>query len=239
MILEEPESFQPQLDLRDSNEQSSPKSPVSIHIESCHGNESKKSSCHNLNDMSLDCKPFALVRSHSISSSSDISRGIENTVSPGKEKTLEEAFSPTISQHKPLAAAHSLTDVSSSSCDNPACIIRNRNHRHSTPGRLSSYLRLCSVVDLPVLGSTNSLFSTAVISGSSSAPDLKDVHLNTLGTTSFPSIRPLETLHNALSLKHLDSFLQRMTQQQSQTCSSGHKSSLSSLNLSEKPSLPE
>lgn len=34
------------------------------------------------------------------------------------------------------------------------------------------------------------------------------------GTPSFPSIRPLETLHNSLSLQHLDEFLQRVTQPQ-------------------------
>ena len=34
------------------------------------------------------------------------------------------------------------------------------------------------------------------------------------GTPTFPSIRPLETLHNSLSLKHLDEFLQRVTQPQ-------------------------
>lgn len=34
------------------------------------------------------------------------------------------------------------------------------------------------------------------------------------GTPSFPSIRPLETLHNSLSLQHLDQFLQRVTQPQ-------------------------
>lgn len=86
---------------------------------------------------------------------------------------------------------------------------RQKNYRHSIPGPLSTYLRMCSLADLPhfgklilnnliiyyfvhidpacnsvshafldvfhkFLGSTSSLFSTAVISGSSSAPDLKD-----------------------------------------------------------------
>ncbi|XP_035216868.1 inositol hexakisphosphate and diphosphoinositol-pentakisphosphate kinase-like isoform X2 [Stegodyphus dumicola] len=97
-------------------------------------------------------------------------------------------------------------------------------HRHSIPGQLSSYLRMCSAADLPkvygstnaccnFLGSTNSLFSTAVISGSSSAPELKNAvpPSSTDGYCSVPTIRPLETLHNALSLKQLDSFLERMT----------------------------
>ncbi|GFS75025.1 inositol hexakisphosphate and diphosphoinositol-pentakisphosphate kinase [Nephila pilipes] len=87
-------------------------------------------------------------------------------------------------------------------------------HRHSIPGQLSSYLRMCSAADLPkVYGSTNSLFSTAVISGSSSAPELKNAvpPSSAEGLCNVPTIRPLETLHNALSLRQLDSFLERMT----------------------------
>ncbi|KAG8178546.1 hypothetical protein JTE90_015916 [Oedothorax gibbosus] len=87
-------------------------------------------------------------------------------------------------------------------------------HRHSIPGQLCSYLRMCSAADLPkVFGSTNSLFSTAVISGSSSAPELKNAvpPSSTDGYCNVPTIRPLETLHNSLSLKQLDSFLERMT----------------------------
>lgn len=56
--------------------------------------------------------------------------------------------------------------------------------------------------------STSLLFSTAVISGSSSAPDLKDVLKDERCKSQ--SIRPLETLHNALSLKKMDDFLVRM-----------------------------
>lgn len=60
--------------------------------------------------------------------------------------------------------------------------------------------------------STSLLFSTAVISGSSSsAPDLKDV-LNPPERFKAQSIRlGLETLHNALSLKQMDAFLSKMT----------------------------
>ena len=52
-----------------------------------------------------------------------------------------------------------------------------------------------------------------MISGSSSAPELKDVlHPIADGCSStIPSIRPLETLHNSLSLRQLDLFLQRVT----------------------------
>ncbi|XP_077561997.1 inositol hexakisphosphate and diphosphoinositol-pentakisphosphate kinase isoform X4 [Haemaphysalis longicornis] len=81
-------------------------------------------------------------------------------------------------------------------------------------GQMSSYLRICSVADLSkVFGSSGSLFSTAVISGSSSAPDLKNLFPSAVadGLVSVPSIRPLETLHNALSLHQLDQFLGKVT----------------------------
>ena len=56
------------------------------------------------------------------------------------------------------------------------------------------------------------MFSTAVISGSSSAPELKNIlHRSSDCLSNVSTIRPLETLHNALSLKQLDSFLERMT----------------------------
>ncbi|XP_076356478.1 inositol hexakisphosphate and diphosphoinositol-pentakisphosphate kinase-like isoform X46 [Tachypleus tridentatus] len=95
-----------------------------------------------------------------------------------------------------------------------------RRHRHSIPGQLSSYLRMCSAADLPKIsgflhlgGPAASLFSTAVISGSTSAPELKNAvpPCASDGYMNLPSIRPLETLHNALSLSQLDNFLERMT----------------------------
>ena len=74
------------------------------------------------------------------------------------------------------------------------------------------------------------LFSTAVISGSSSAPELTAILPMSTGVISaiglglanlaaidpcasvgVPAIRPLETLHNGLSLTELDQFLERMT----------------------------
>lgn len=69
-------------------------------------------------------------------------------------------------------------------------------------------------------GSANSLFSTAVISGSSSAPNLRDMIPSTASASAIegfggvPPIRPLETLHNALSLKQIDTFLDQMTMAQ-------------------------
>ncbi|KAL0268246.1 UNVERIFIED_CONTAM: hypothetical protein PYX00_010269 [Menopon gallinae] len=111
-----------------------------------------------------------------------------------------------------------------------------RRHRHSVAGHHNfkqnlSYFKLYGISVGPtgvifnqsdrtknkLLGSTSSLFSTAVISGSSSAPNLRDgISNNTTvsaieGCGGVPPIRPLETLHNALSLKQLDLFLEKMT----------------------------
>ena len=116
-----------------------------------------------------------------------------------------------------------------------------RRHRHSISGQMS-YFKILGAKKLAAGGSTNSLFSTAVISGSSSAPNLRDVIPNSAsgsgmclavwlvrmrrflytflcddlfsaieGCGGVPPIRPLETLHNALSLRQLDAFLEVMT----------------------------
>ncbi|XP_043280966.1 inositol hexakisphosphate and diphosphoinositol-pentakisphosphate kinase isoform X3 [Venturia canescens] len=98
----------------------------------------------------------------------------------------------------------------------PTCTARR--HRHSISGQMSYFKLLGYNVSKKLTGSTNSLFSTAVISGSSSAPNLKDMvppHASAVaaieGFGGVPPIRPLETLHNALSLRQLDSFLDMMT----------------------------
>ncbi|XP_034944707.1 inositol hexakisphosphate and diphosphoinositol-pentakisphosphate kinase 2 isoform X2 [Chelonus insularis] len=102
---------------------------------------------------------------------------------------------------------------------NPTCTARR--HRHSISGQMSYFKLLGYNVSKKLTGSANSLFSTAVISGSSSAPNLKDMvpaHASAVaaieGFGGVPPIRPLETLHNALSLKQLDSFLEMMTSAQ-------------------------
>ncbi|XP_072748163.1 inositol hexakisphosphate and diphosphoinositol-pentakisphosphate kinase 2 isoform X7 [Anoplolepis gracilipes] len=99
----------------------------------------------------------------------------------------------------------------------PTCTARR--HRHSISGQMSYFKLLGYSVSKKLTGSANSLFSTAVISGSSSAPNLKDMvpsHASCAvaaieGFGGVPPIRPLETLHNALSLRQLDSFLEMMT----------------------------
>lgn len=90
-----------------------------------------------------------------------------------------------------------------------------RAHRHSIPGhRLTNYLKFLH--ELAAQGSTFAhLFSTAVISGSSSAPNLQKEMPprgeNVVLSVGMPSIRPLETLHNSLSLRQLDAFLEYVT----------------------------
>ncbi|XP_026673386.1 inositol hexakisphosphate and diphosphoinositol-pentakisphosphate kinase 2 isoform X10 [Ceratina calcarata] len=98
----------------------------------------------------------------------------------------------------------------------PTCTARR--HRHSISGQMSYFKLLGYNINKKLTGSANSLFSTAVISGSSSAPNLKDMvppHASAVaaieGFGGVPPIRPLETLHNALSLRQLDAFLDIMT----------------------------
>lgn len=91
-------------------------------------------------------------------------------------------------------------------------------HRHNQthPGHVTSSYQMYRYFNTTP-GSTNSLFSTAVISGSSSTPNLRDMLPNNAsisaaieGCGGVPAIRPLETLHNALSFRQLDAFLERM-----------------------------
>ncbi|RZC41114.1 hypothetical protein BDFB_007292, partial [Asbolus verrucosus] len=109
--------------------------------------------------------------------------------------------------------------MSDTECNNATV----RRHRHSIAGQMSYYKMLGFGCGGPLgfkklaAGSGNSLFSTAVISGSSSAPNLRDMIPSTASASAIegfggvPPIRPLETLHNALSLKQIDTFLDQMT----------------------------
>ncbi|KAG1678547.1 Inositol hexakisphosphate and diphosphoinositol-pentakisphosphate kinase [Nymphon striatum] len=97
-----------------------------------------------------------------------------------------------------------------------------RRQRHSIPTLVNDYIQLHSMEYQKTVGSSGSLFSTAIISGSTSAPELKsDNVVSNLytggGCPGVPGIRPLETLHNALSLKQLDKFLSRMTDENFRT----------------------
>jgi len=90
-----------------------------------------------------------------------------------------------------------------------------RNPRLSMPGqRMTNYLRFLEELAVrQASGSLSSqLFSTAVISGSSSSPNLgSGTSFCDIGEDGKATIRPLETLHNALSLRQVDAFLDHVT----------------------------
>ncbi|XP_076624002.1 inositol hexakisphosphate and diphosphoinositol-pentakisphosphate kinase isoform X12 [Colletes latitarsis] len=119
----------------------------------------------------------------------------------------------------PVPTVHSSTCLDTDSEETqPRPRSQTRRHRHSISGQMSYFKLLGYNINKKLTGSANSLFSTAVISGSSSAPNLKDMvppHASAVaaidGFGGVPPIRPLETLHNALSLRQLDSFLEMMT----------------------------
>lgn len=120
----------------------------------------------------------------------------------------------------------------------PFPIIRSNSVSNTSP------MGICKKEHYKNSISTSLLFSTAVITGSTSAPDLKDV-LNQPESLckAVPScnlIRPLETLHNALSLKQMDDFLFKMTsidlaRKNEQNRKTSTESKLSITNLIEQP----
>ncbi|XP_035246653.1 inositol hexakisphosphate and diphosphoinositol-pentakisphosphate kinase 2 isoform X2 [Anguilla anguilla] len=94
--------------------------------------------------------------------------------------------------------------------------VLSENNSHARAGRLISEHKLTTGIGPHCAG----LFSTMVLGASSSAPNLQDyarAHRKKLTSSGFlegfelysmvPSICPLETLHNSLSLKQVDDFL--------------------------------
>ncbi|KAM9456489.1 inositol hexakisphosphate and diphosphoinositol-pentakisphosphate kinase 2 [Clarias gariepinus] len=94
--------------------------------------------------------------------------------------------------------------------------VLSENNSHTRPARLHTDQKLTTGIGSHCAG----LFSTMVLGGSSSAPNLQDyarTHRKKLTSSAFldgfelysmvPSICPLETLHNSLSLKQVDDFL--------------------------------
>lgn len=72
--------------------------------------------------------------------------------------------------HHHHAASTGDASDASANCSRPGCRVRTKGHRHSIPAQL---MRLFNFSDFQ-FGSSSRLFSTAVISGSSSAPNLQD-----------------------------------------------------------------
>ncbi|XP_055384691.1 inositol hexakisphosphate and diphosphoinositol-pentakisphosphate kinase isoform X2 [Condylostylus longicornis] len=124
--------------------------------------------------------------------------------------------------HPNILCPNPKNELTNHNSENPTSISNtasasSRRQRHSIAGQMS-YIKMLgfSGFSKKVATSTSSLFSTAVISGSSSAPNLREMAPNSASNTVLEgfggvSIRPLETLHNALSLKQLDTFLFKMT----------------------------
>uniref|UniRef100_A0A1L8E5R5 Inositol hexakisphosphate and diphosphoinositol-pentakisphosphate kinase n=1 Tax=Nyssomyia neivai TaxID=330878 RepID=A0A1L8E5R5_9DIPT len=137
------------------------------------------------------------------------SLGVTRSMSPDTEP---RSRSYETTQTKPKDITATTTTATQTSSTNTV-----RRQRHGIAGQMSYFKMLGFGGFSKKMASTNSLFSTAVISGSSSAPNLRDMIPSTAspsvleGIGGVPSIRPLETLHNALSLKQLDAFLETMT----------------------------
>lgn len=116
-----------------------------------------------------------------------------------------------------------------------SCVTTHQRNNQTNPGHVINSYHMCRYFN-PTPGSTNSLFSTAVISGSSSTPNLRDVLSNNAsvsaaieGCGGVPAIRPLETLHNSLSFRQLDAFLEQMISNPTTTPPKESSGSFSSL----------
>ncbi|XP_030379206.1 inositol hexakisphosphate and diphosphoinositol-pentakisphosphate kinase isoform X2 [Scaptodrosophila lebanonensis] len=121
-----------------------------------------------------------------------------------RSRSFEQRPTTTCGQDQDSTVSASVSSANSSTS--------SRRQRHSIAGQMS-YMKMLGFggFSKKMATSANSLFSTAVISGSSSAPNLRDmIPVSSSGFGDVPPIRPLETLHNALSLRKLDSFLQDM-----------------------------
>ncbi|XP_041566773.1 inositol hexakisphosphate and diphosphoinositol-pentakisphosphate kinase isoform X12 [Drosophila elegans] len=140
-----------------------------------------------------------------------IAQVVTPTVTPTDTTTDIEKAIPTVTTTD--ISKDSQVSVSvSASVSSANSSTSSRRQRHSIAGQMS-YMKMLGFggFSKKMATSANSLFSTAVISGSSSAPNLRDmIPVSSSGFGDVPPIRPLETLHNALSLRKLDSFLQDM-----------------------------
>lgn len=126
---------------------------------------------------------------------------------PRTPSTLLSFFTSSSSSLSPLNKRPALTASRSLSHPSPPCMcysmyaecggqmIATKRHRHSIAGQMSYFKMLGFGCGGPVglkkfvTGSANSLFSTAVISGSSSAPNLRDMITSTTSATGKLSFR--------------------------------------------------
>ncbi|XP_065366301.1 inositol hexakisphosphate and diphosphoinositol-pentakisphosphate kinase isoform X9 [Calliphora vicina] len=191
------------------------------------------SSSTNLNDLPFKTNDFDEFNTNFTSTSGAVS-SIHNhhhnqpLNTPSRISRSSRSHTPIDSFDKPFntssiikpTIADTTTDNTVTSTSSSSSV-SSRRQRHSIAGQMS-YMKMLGFggFSKKMTTSSNSLFSTAVITGSSSAPNLRDMipvsssvfSLTVLdGFGGVPPIRPLETLHNALSLKQLDHFLEKMT----------------------------
>lgn len=119
--------------------------------------------------------------------------------------------------HQMLQLSPRHADATSNTATNVSESDEEEQKRHSVPVLARpSPVGFSHQLSCPSVASAGSLFSTAIISGSSSAPELKTLFAQPPSVTGIkcmgaPSVRPLETLHNALSLRQINNFIDRVT----------------------------
>ncbi|XP_047738124.1 inositol hexakisphosphate and diphosphoinositol-pentakisphosphate kinase isoform X2 [Hyalella azteca] len=200
------------------------------------GSENKSSACKKTEPMPITSRSLSHSGTFYSRSNSEAAHQTPRTVE--QKPALEVLQSDSHARPRSLEADNALPPehqtnlerVASSSLDSVTDEDGLRRHRHSIPGQLNHYLSF--VAGLHQRSLTSGLpppppvFSTAVISGSTSAPDLRETfhtirYVSSIeGQGGVPSIRPLETLHNALSFRQLDEFLRRITRFPRSTLSS-------------------
>ncbi|XP_046908196.2 LOW QUALITY PROTEIN: inositol hexakisphosphate and diphosphoinositol-pentakisphosphate kinase [Dermatophagoides farinae] len=194
VIIEEPESPGEKTSMAIVEQTSMKSQPIPITVSTC--SIDRKISNSNEETTGL------ITRSYSISDTR--AHSLENEKS---SDTLKESKKmPTLEKENSIALSWNDVSVAGGGGREPrhSATSFRKGYRNSIPTQL---MRLY-IPENQQFGSTSTLFSTAVISGSSSTPNLQDnVVIDAPGQ---PTIRPLETLHNALSLRYLSEFLDKM-----------------------------
>ncbi|XP_027871474.1 inositol hexakisphosphate and diphosphoinositol-pentakisphosphate kinase 2 isoform X45 [Xiphophorus couchianus] len=173
------------------------------------------------------------------SSLEDLTRDETDRAVPASEPITIQKRSPLIRNHK-TGSMEVLSETSSSKVGNY---------------RLFSISRQSPEMKQSGLGSQCAgLFSTTVLGGSSSAPNLQDyarAHRKKYSTTSLsykdgfegcsmvPSIYPLETLHNSLSLRQVNEFLTRVCESAGDTHTRTSRALSAMLGAHNQPDIPQ
>ncbi|XP_032416588.1 inositol hexakisphosphate and diphosphoinositol-pentakisphosphate kinase 2 isoform X27 [Xiphophorus hellerii] len=173
------------------------------------------------------------------SSLEDLTRDETDRAVPASEPITIQKRSPLIRNHK-TGSMEVLSETSSSKVGSY---------------RLFSISRQSPEMKQSGLGSQCAgLFSTTVLGGSSSAPNLQDyarAHRKKYSTTSLsykdgfegcsmvPSIYPLETLHNSLSLRQVNEFLTRVCESAGDTHTRTSRALSAMLGAHNQPDIPQ